>query len=750
MNRFQLNLRRRLITAASGIALTTTGQAALAQDPTPASATGAPVNVTSPDQGATNPDEIIVTARKRPERLIKVPDTITVFTAKDIEDARIRNIGDFAAQTPGFEIKQGQGNGFFQMSIRGITQTNGGEAPVAMVVDGVTLPYSTAFSRPLFDIAQIEVLKGPQGALYGQNAIGGAVIITTKAPSNSFEGQVTAGVSTHHGYDALASISGPLVKDKLLFRVAGYLEGDGGDEKYVFIPDKRAGKLSRQSLRGDLTFNINDRLSAVIGGDVGHANDPGRPLVPRSLSAGTGLPAGLVDQFIVLGKPSQDVAATSKLNYWSLTSKANYQADFATITWISAFQEADERHVTDLDVSELPFIYVDQQNPTKAFSQELRFTSNGGGPFHWVFGGYASWIKRGYRNNPIAINVNFPGSLDPADANYVPVQRVLQTQHWDSYALFGQADYDITPKLQLSFGGRYDHDPRRNRVETFAGDGTTAIAPTLDQKATFNKFQPKVSARYSFTPDANVYVTAAKGFRPGGFNDGLNANVVQAFPPELTTTIELGGKFAMLDHRVFLDLAGYTTDYRNQQLSIISIGTGGATESTFNIDKTHIKGFEADLRARPVDDLELTAGYSYIDARIKEFGDALSGPQFDPSSYVGNRVPLVSKTSFNGTAQYTVHLSNDWNGVLRGEVEHKGSLFWAADNRARRNPYTLINLSAAVQKNRWELRVYGENVTNREYDVVFLDNLFTGAPGGFDFAFISRGSRFGVEAKMRF
>jgi iron complex outermembrane receptor protein len=706
----------------------------------------------TPPQGEIGQDgrgDIVVTARKRSEALSQVPDTIAVFTEKRIEDARIRGIGDFIAQTPGFEIKQGQGNGFFQMSIRGITQTNGGEAPVTMVVDGVTLPFPMTFSSPLFDVAQIEVLKGPQGALYGQNAIGGAILMTTKPATNHFEARFTAGVTTHSGYDGIATLSGPIVADKVLFRVSGYVDHDGGEEHYLHIPDKRVARYSHLSGRGDLTFNLSDRLSIVLGADGGHSFDPGLALVPKTLSFGTGLPAALVNSFITPGQPSQDVEARSTLDYHDFTSKLTYRADFATVTWVNAYQSSTEDHVTDLDVSNLPFVYVSQHNAIRAYTQELRLASNASGPLRWVLGGYLARIRRDYNNDPVYVNANFPANLDPQQALYVPASRNLQRLHMNSNAIFGQADYDLTSKLQLTVGARYDIDPRRNRVDSLTGAGV-ATKPTVRQANTFKEFQPKASLRYSITPNANVYVTAAKGFRPGGFNDGSSANVSQAFPSETTETIEVGGKFALLDRRLFINLAGYTTNYKNQQVTLIQITSGGASQSTFNIDRTRIKGIEGDVRALPTRDLELTAGFSYIDGRIKKFGNSLTGVSFNPSAYVGNQIPLTTRLSLNGAAQLTEPLSDRLNLIVRGDVEHKGSMFWYADNNDKRAPYTLLNFNIGVRTDRWEIKAFGKNVTNKHYDVVFLGNTFTGAPGGFDFAFVSRGSRFGLEGTIRY
>nr|WP_047168634.1 TonB-dependent receptor [Sphingomonas sp. Y57] len=703
---------------------------------------------------ATDPGEILVTARRQVESLQKVPDSVTVFTAKTLEDARVRRLDDFVAMTPGFEIHDGESAGVFRMSIRGITQTNQGDAPVTMVVDGVTLPYANSFGKALFDVQQIEVLKGPQGSLYGQNAIGGAVLVTTQQATNDFSARLTGSLGTREHRELTAVVSGPVVQDKVLFRVSGYLSHDGGDMSYAYFPKKKTSVERRQALRGDLTFKLTDNFTAVIGADVGHSFYGALPLIIRTLSAGSGIPNVTTDQLnqtIRLNRPNQtspDLPRT-KQNYWDVSAKLDWDLGAVTATSVTAYQEVNEREVQDLDVSYIPFVYGHLNNLISAFSEELRLSSNSDGPFHWVVGGYMLKVNRHYDIDPAFINVTLltTGNTDPAAAVYVPFSQTLQQQDLDSYALFGQAEWDVTDKLQLTFGGRYDYDPRENLVTGFTLAGPNA---PLRQKRTFKQFQPKASIRYSFSSDANVYATVARGFRAGGFNSGANANVLPAFAPEKTTAYEIGTKLALLDRRVNISAAAFYTDYKNQQLSLVSVGAGGVSQDNFTVDKTRIQGVEFNMQARPVTGVQLEFGYAYTDGKIKKFGASLTGSAFNPAAYVGNKVPLTSKYTLNGAAQFTQPLTDTIDGVARIDVERKGSLYWEPDNNAKRKPFTLVNMSAGIRTEMWELRAFGDNVFGKRYDSLFFDNLFVGAPGGFNFAYVSRASRYGVEATVRF
>jgi iron complex outermembrane receptor protein len=732
---------------ASAIALLVVGQAH-AQD---ASASAATVATDQPDQA-----DILVTARRRSESVTKVPESVTVFTEQKIEDARIRRLSDFVNQTPGFEIHDGESAGVFRMSIRGITQTNQGDAPVTMVVDGVTLPYANAFGKALFDVSQIEVLKGPQGSLYGQNAIGGAVLITTKQATDEFSGRLTVSHGNENTSELVTSLSGPIIKDKLLFRASSYFSHDDGDMHDVFYPNGRKfDRETRKAVRGDLTANLTDDFKVVLAGEGGSTSYNGSPLVPRGFSVGSGIPGVTTDQLndlLVLNRPNQtsDRIPHTNQNYWDTSLKADWNLGFATVTSVTAYQVVNEREVQDLDVSYIPFIYGNLNNFIKAFSEELRISSNATGNFHWVAGVYLLNTRRDYDIDPAYINATLlsTGDTDPAHAVYVPFSQTLQAQHLNSRAIFGQAEWDVTSKLQLTLGGRYDIDPRRNLTTGFTADGP--LTP-LKQKRTFRQFQPKASVRYSITRDINVYATVARGFRPGGFNSGTNGDVLQAFAPETTTAYEIGAKASLFNEHATLSLAGYHTDYKNQQLSLIHIdASGSVSQDNFSVKKTRIQGVEANIAVHPIAGLDLEGGFAYTDGKIRKFGDALVGASFDPSSYVGNTVPLTSKTMLTGSAQYSVPLNAHWRAVARVDAQHYGTLYWEPDNRAKRSPFSLVNLSVGVKSDHWELRAYGNNVFDKRYDTIFDDNLFTGAPGGFDFANISRGARYGIEATYRF
>ncbi len=561
-------------------------------------------------------EEVVVTARRRAENLQSVPDAITVFQAKKIEDAQIQKFADFAAMTPNFEFFPSASPGNFQMSIRGISQAggNGGDAPVVMVVDGVTLPYPNSFTMPLVDIQSIQVLKGPQGALYGQNAIGGAVVITTQQPTNDYRGHIIASYGKGNEYRLTGVLSGPIVPDKLLFRISGLRHSFDGDVRYAYAPKDLENYLEDNFGRLTLKFLPADNFTADLTVDYGTTFSGAEPLVPATYSPASGIPnvstMQLNDQ-LVLGLPNQDYHTHTRRDAFNASLKLNWRSDFADITSVTAGTILHENNHQDLDVSHIPFVQlVDQPVNIRAFSQEVRINSPSDQRLRWSVIGFMSKV---HRKIPFSIDGNltllFTGDTDPANAVYVPFAFDDADQHLNSYAASIQLNYDILPTLELTVAGRYDHDPRKQ----------VDLGVTL--KRTFNKFQPKASLAYKPTDNQTYYVTYAKGFRPGGFNPGNNPAVTPVFDPEETSTFEIGAKFRLLNDMVSLSLAAYTTEYKNQQLTLVQVTAGGATQSIFTVKSDRIKGLELQAEARPIAGLELGLSAGLQDGKIKEFGE---------------------------------------------------------------------------------------------------------------------------------
>jgi iron complex outermembrane receptor protein len=693
-------------------------------------------------------NEVVVTARRRSENLQSVPEAITAFSTQQIEDARIQKFGDFTALTPNFEMFTTSSPGVFQMSIRGISQANEGDAPVVMVVDGVTLPYPNSFTMPLFDVKSIEILKGPQGALYGQNAIGGAVVVTTMQPSNEYQGKVSVSFGRGNENEQIGVISGPLIKDILLFRLAGFHHNFDGDLRYVYAPANLENYLREGLGRADLKFLASDTFTADLGVSYGSTSSGAGPLVPVTYSLQSGIPGvstNALNSQLVLGVPNQDWHTHTQRTSWDGSLRMVWNAGFADLSSVTAGTRLRENNVQDLDVSHVPFVRLTgQPQIVDAYSQELRLTSPSQQRFRWTFGGFLQRVHRA-QTNLVSGNLNLllTGNPDPAAAVYIPLSDILQDQHLDSYAGFVQVNYDILPMLELTLAGRYDHDPRAQVSGPPEG-------PAVREQRTFNKFQPKASVSYKPSTNQTYYFTYAQGFRPGGFNATDTLATKPVFDPEETTTYEVGAKFSFFDQRASLSMALYSTDYKNQQLTLVQVTATSATQSIFTVKKDKIRGIELEAQARPVNGLDIGLGVGLQDGKIKEFGNSLSGSGFDPASYIGNNVPLQSQYTISLSTQYTHAITGGMQGFIRGDLSRKGLMYWYADNRVARPPFNLVNAKLGVRTDTLEVNLYGSNIFNKTYDSMYFDNKFVGAPGGFDFAYLADKARYGIEATYHF
>jgi iron complex outermembrane receptor protein len=733
------------------IARSTTRQICLVLLPVVSSAAASEASAQATSREGASPalEEVVVTSRRRSESLMSVPESITAFTATEIEDARIRKFGDFAALTPNFEMFPTSSPGVFQMSIRGISQANYGEAPVSMVVDGVTLPVPNSFTMPLFDVERIEVLKGPQGALYGQNAIGGAVVVTTKQPTNEFQGRVTVGYGKGDESKLIGVLTGPIVEDRLLFRAAGSYSDFEGDVRYTYEPRDYQNYLEDGGARFDLKFLATDTFTADLSLSYSKTESGSGPLVPRTPSPASGIPNVPTDELndqLVLGVPNQNYHTHTERTSKDGSLKLTWDTDFGEVTSISAGTILDENNLQDLEVSNIPFVRLTAQpQDVDAYSQEIRFTSPSDRKLRWIVGGFLQHVDRELGQEVEAnLTLLTVGDRDPANAVYIPISSQVRDQELESYAAFAQVNYDILPELELTFAARYDDAPRSQVTTNFG-------VKEIELERTFRKFQPKASLSYKPTADQTYYFTYAEGFRPGGFNGNAATSIVTpVFDAEETTTYEVGAKFTLFDQRATLSMAAYITEYNNQQLTLVQVTPTSATQDIFTVKESEIKGLELEARARLIEGLDISLGIGLQEGEIKEFGESLSSSGFDPSEFVGNDVPLLADYTVTASIQYSRAIAEGLDLFLRGNVNRKGELYWYADNRVKRSPYSLVNASAGLRGDRWEVTLYGSNITDEKYDTFYFDNLFVGAPGGFDFAYQGELSRYGIEVTYRF
>lgn len=658
-------------------------------------------------------EEIIVTAQKRAEKLQEVPVSVTAFSSAMIEDAGIKTAEDFLSLTPNIRMVQSftVGNSF--VTVRGISQINNNDPSVAVVVDGVPQANQKQLTQQFFDIERIEVLKGPQGALYGRNSIGGAINIITRQPKDKMEGSVEVGYGTGDTWSANAAVGGPVVKDKLLFRAAAsYQDSDGLitnsflNRKADFYQDK-TGRLQGTWLATE-NISVDARASAsrTEGGAVLYSQ------------FGT---TGLSNATYI--KPTENVLGESQRDMDDLSLKIDWDFGAATLTAITAYSTVEESYRGDLDFSSAQAVGQGQDLDVDMLSQEVRLTSPNDQPFRWIAGAYYLHTNRDLTTTVfLDNNGTIPGFTklfvfgDESNSN-------------DAYALFGQGAIDVTEKLELSGALRFDSDQREQ---------TDLLRNNAVRERTFKKWQPKVTAKYKWTDAVMTYATFSTGFRSGGFNAPTVTPAI--FAKETTTNYEAGFKATMADGRVVLNGSAFHTKLENAQIFKVDLVAGA--QIIDNIRRATLTGLELEMQARLALGWDLFGGLGITDSEIKNFDGT--------AAYKGNQLPNNTKLTLNAGSQYSFDITDSVGGLLRFDIDHRGKQYYTADNIDFRKSITLIDLRAGLTYDDWSLTAYVKNLTDKQYFSEYADARWSGSATGQDLGQLSRPRSYGVTAKARF
>ncbi|MBB4633030.1 TonB-dependent receptor [Sphingosinicella soli] len=689
-------------------------------------------------------EDIIVTARKREENLQQVPDTVTAFSASVIEERRLERIDDFLAVTPNVNITNDQDTATNNISIRGLGSNRNQAAAVAFSVDGVILPDADAFTMDLTDVERLEVLKGPQGALYGKGAIAGAINITTKRPTNTFEGEAKLSYGTGDAWRVFGAVSGPIVPDLVLARVTVSHRDGNGTIKNDF--DGRTLDRNRQTrVSGRIIIEPTDDFSIDLR--AAHMDEKGGALW-FSLVDVLGTTGGEITEEMAAVRPNLDGPSSTDRTVTDLSMSLNYDTSIGTFTSITAWDKIDVDFSEDLDISPFPLVpFTRQLRVTESWSQELRLTSPGAQRLRYILGAYYQHSKRDVTTLASLDACLFAGTCitpDGFESSGLIIDATLADTRltFNQYAVFGQLNYDLLDTLELTAALRYDTNEAKQ---------DDYLASATD-KATFSKLQPKVSLAYKPSDELTLYATYSQGFKSGSFNPiAAGAAFPRVIGKETSRNYEIGTKTSWLDRRVILNVAAFYTQHLNPQIFQLDAAT--FTQGSLNARKAAIKGFEFELAARPVKGLDLNAAFGYIDTKIKDFDGTTD-------AYVGQQLPNAPKYTLNLGAQYTLDLSDDMAARARVDFNAKGrqsfqdfQLPATPDAYLFQKAYSTVDAQIGVEGERWGLTVFGRNLFKTHYATsAFSRYIFAAGlvPLGSDAIQPDPGRTFGVEARVKF
>jgi iron complex outermembrane receptor protein len=700
-------------------------------------------------------EEVVVTARKRDETFLSAPVSVDVVTEKAIEAAGIERPADFIAMMPNMQLVETQNAGTSFVVLRGISQARNSEPSVAVLVDGVLETNPAEFNQELFDIQQIEVLKGPQGALYGRNAIGGAIIIRTRAPTDEFEGNAKLGYGNGNSTLAQLALSGPLNDSKTLkYRGSFNFYNTDGLLENTYL-NQKADPARDYTGRMRLLWDPNDVFTADLRVSVDRLETRGFYFViPRDNEANpfstftTPPDANNTSTPITVNNTGED-----NRDLWNVSMKLDYKIAAGVFSSISAWDRTKEIITGDAfdfrpratsifqallgtDLNQSQFLDV------KAYSEELRFTANPVGNFSWIAGGYfvhtdrfistGNMVDEGLGVFPIYEQPRFGGPNPSATF-------LADSQKQDAWALFADGTYEVTPQFEIDVAARYDEDTRKNITDTptlFLPDPSAFTGEV--RKHTWDAVQPKGTLRYKPAENLTFYGGWSRGFRSGGFNQtGVGAVAVankilgvhDLFNAEIADTWEAGFKGDFLDRRLNLGVSLYDTKSTNGYFFVFL--AANSTQNLGNLDARY-KGGEVELNAHPTDNLSLYASFGYTDSKITGMEDP---------TVVGNQAPLVSRTTVNAGVQYRQPLSNGLAAVGRVDYQQIGRTWWEPYNVTSRDPVNLLDARLGIEGARWSLTAWSKNLTNQTYNTEF-------SPGGF--LWKAQPRRYGVEFGYKF
>ena len=669
-------------------------------------------------------DTVVVTAQYRRERLQDVPMAITAFSSTRIEDAGIRSAQEVADLTPNLAFDQSftYRNSF--LTIRGVSQVNNADAPVTVVVDGVPQNNQKQLKMALFDLERVEVLKGPQGALYGRNALGGAINIETRQPGRQPEGYVEAGLGQDQASALTAAWNGASEDGRTSLRVAAHAERSAGHIENRYLQRRadgvdhdntvrmRAGFEPAAGVRIDLRVSANEFAAGATWDSILHRPDPNQLVFPTAS---------------LIGRSDGDSRDASV--------KAEIDTALGTLTAIGAFTSLGERYRGDLDFSnpgdpeggllgKLPVQFGQGQDlKVRLLSQELRLASPAGAPLRWIGGVYTLKTRRGLDTRAF---IDSDGTLNQWDDLAKGIVRHAEANDNRSYAGFAQLDADIGPRTTLSGALRFDHDQRRQQ------DILTGSWRALR----FDAWQPKLVLSEKLDRARLLYISYGKGFRSGGFN----APGLDDFRAERLATAEAGAKLTLLDGKLILNGAVFDSRSRDFQFFHVDAATG--SQIIGNIDRVRIQGADLDLVWRAAPGWSVEGGVGIADSKIVENAS-------EPAT-VGKRTPKSTPWKLNLGVQYGTALSTSWRGLARVDIEQRSRRYWHADNAAVSDGLLLLNarLGLHTVDGKWSANLTGRNLGDRRYYADYNSARYTG--GAADLGALAPGRTLGVDARFSF
>jgi outer membrane receptor protein involved in Fe transport len=717
-------------------------------------------------------EEIIVTTRKRAENLLEVPLSISAFTAADIEKSGISNVSQLATQTVGFTYHQGfgrlgsgQGGGASNRpSIRGMSNILG--APNAgFFVDGIYVSGNPS-SYQLDNLERIEVVKGPQAALFGRGTFAGAINFVTRKPGNDYHGKLEITAGQHDHQDINGYVNGPIVKDKLFLEVNGRYYNFGGDYYNQVTKAKDIGAQKTKSFGGKIYATPTDNLKVELNYGYARDSDLGFPDffngdtknncflpvlttplfgIARSTTRSAGFYCGAVQLPNAFYQFNDALKAAglygSDRTVRRIDLKVEYDIADWTLTSITARNISKDNQLIDnfVDGNRVTGLLSGGHSEVRDWSQEVRIASPAKERLRGLAGAY--YYKE---DNGLGFTRTVSVQLATLGTTTITNRYAKDASGVRNWAVFGQLEYDLTDRITVTAEGRYQEDKLLADYGVFTGGRVTSTLPDgiVDDTAKYKSFLPRISAKYKLSESSNVYASVARGNKPGGFTLPLPTDINPTFLAQLLASdaqkvkeekswnYEIGYKGALFDNRLVLTTALFWIDWTNQSVTNgfpyqrASANTFTTYARVTNAGKSRVRGLEIDGSVKANEFFDFRLGYSYDDAKILDYVDETERDLRDTNGIVGDPTDPTGQVKGRQIGQVPAHqiivtgnlhapiFNGEWTAFLRSDFTFESKRFENVQNLAYADNSYLLNLRAGVENDRWSLTLFYNNALN--------------------------------------
>jgi iron complex outermembrane receptor protein len=662
----------------------------------------------APDNG-----DIIVTAQRRSQSVETVPISISAISGDTLVDRGVRSVADIANTVPNVDINETQGEPAF--TIRGVTSGSGATEPgTAIYIDNVYIFNPSLATHNFLDLDRVEVLRGPQGTLYGKNSVGGNISLYSKTPTDRLEGYLEGNAGNYDTYGVRGALNVPLA-DGIAARVAGSYDTTDGYFTNVST-GKEYGSSRIAQARGTLKFDRGP-FTLIVRGNYSRRTGQGDPLPSETPPSDT---SGIIDPTgIVFGRGSFEVA--SRTPEYRSERGAGVSADatlnvgsFMTIHSITAYQYFRSNFLTDTDSFDVALQSVLFGERSRAFSQELLLSSqDSSARLRWLVGGY---YNRADVYDSVLLKKGTEG--DPRVIPYGETVTSSQNTIDHTYGLFANLEFDLTSRLTAIGGLRWSKDKKDNTesdnivVDIIGIDTGTLLFQGADS---WSAYTPSFKLTYKLGARALLYANVSRGFKTGGFNFNVSPAPLATYNPEFVWNYEAGLKSRFLEGKLQTDLSVFQMDYTNQQISYVN---PDLSTITLNAGSSRIRGIEAEVVARPLARVRFDFNGAYLDARYTKF-TRLASDGVTNIDFAGQRMPSAPKYSASVGLEYALPLGKN-NLVVRGEYQYRSSTLQTpqtGDDPVIGLPaHSVVNANATLNLgNGITIAAFVRNLTNERY-----------------------------------